>query len=192
VTRFDDVALDLTGIPSGLVAVTGPHGEGKTTLLDALGPAALYRRLSTRAGPLKDWCTRRDACLDLEVEHAGSHWRCLVAIDPSAKGGVGIERATLYRDGVALTGGNVTDYDVAIGEHFPTRALFLASAFGAQDRGGSFLSLDVPARKRLFVSMLGLGGLQGIADRAGDERKRLDLVLVDVSREREASTRDDT
>ena len=182
-TRFDEpVTLDLSGL-SGMVAITGDHGEGKTTLLDALGGIPLYRRMSTRPGRLREWCTRRDSRIELAARCRGRDWRMVLAVDPRGRGGEGEERAVLYEDGTATGGGNVTDYDAAIASRFPPRSVFLASAFGAQNRGGSFLALDVPERKRLFGVLLGLGELEDLAARAGARRRALDddLDRVDAA-----------
>ncbi|MCC6346199.1 MAG: AAA family ATPase, partial [Nitrospirales bacterium] len=43
----DEIDIDLSRLPKGLIAITGPIGSGKTTLLDNLHP---YRIMPYRAG----------------------------------------------------------------------------------------------------------------------------------------------
>lgn len=44
---LDEIEVDLSSL-SGLVALAGPNGHGKTTLLENLSP---YRGLASRKGP---------------------------------------------------------------------------------------------------------------------------------------------
>jgi exonuclease SbcC len=177
ITRFaDPLDLDLTSAPEGLIALVGGNGAGKTTLLDCLGPAPLFRALSTRAGSLKDHCTARDAVVELEVAFAGRRYRHRVQVDPDFSAGRGKEEAFLFEDGVPLCAGRVTDYDELIERIYPPKAVFFASAFAAQNRKGNFLELDMRGRKDLFASLLGLSHLQTLAERAGAARRPLDAI----------------
>jgi len=175
ITRYaSPVELDLSELPPGLVAVRGGNGEGKTTLLDVLGPAPLYRTMSSRPGSLKDWASSRDAEIDLELAFMGRTYRLLVNVDPGASGGRGKEEAFLFEDGQPITAGRVSDYDEAVARIFPAQSVFMAAAFAAQDRGGNFFALTVPERKALFARLLGLGELERLAERAAAQRKILD------------------
>lgn len=178
-----DLDLDLTACPPGLVAVVGPNGAGKSTLLDLLGPAPLHLALATKPGPLKDYC-RGNATLDVTIDYAGHTYRHLVQVEPDALGGRGRTRAWLYQDGVPLgdggTDGGVTAYEQAVARVYPTRDVFYASAFSAQDKRGNFFALTVPERKDLFGRLLGLGELQRLTESAGTKRKMLDAKLWEV------------
>lgn len=184
-TRYrEPLELDLSTIPPGLVAIVGGNGEGKTTLMDALGPVPLYRRFSTRPGALKDGCGDRDTQVDLSLAYRGRTYRLLVNVDPQAAGGAGKQEAYLFEDGVPMTqNGRVSDYDEAIAAVFPPREVFLASAFGAQSKAGSFLSLDMKGRKDLFAELLGLGHLQTLAERSAAGRRPLDAIAADLERD---------
>lgn len=165
VTRFaDGIDLDL-GSVSGLVAVVGPNGAGKTTLMEALLPAALYREMPARGTTLAASCPG-PAVLDLTLEHDGASWRLLHQLDPTANGGRGRAEAILYRDGVPLTGGRLTDFDEEVGRRFPTRDVVLASVFAAQGGIGSFATLAPRERRDLLAKILGLDELQQLAARA--------------------------
>lgn len=188
ITRYHDpVELDLSELPPGLVAVRGGNGEGKTTLLDMLGPAPLYRTMSSRPGGLKDWASRADAEIDLELAYMGHHYRLKIEIDPTARGGQGKEEAFLFVDGVPKTSKLVEEYDEMIegprgpdkvrrGGIFPPEAVFKAAAFAAQNRSGNFFGMTVPQRKALFARLLALDDLERLASRAADQRKILDAA----------------
>lgn len=193
-----EVSVDLAAL-SGLVAVTGDVGQGKSTLLDILAPIALYRRFSTRTSALKDRASARDCEIDVTIAHAGSVWRMLIQVDPQFSGGRGKEEAYLWRDGVALNSGKVTEFDdlvqgvrgpdgVRRGGFFPPESVFFSSAFAIQQtRAGKgsagFFGMDVPGRKALFAYLIGLERIQELARRAGDHRKRLDAKIGDVDRD---------
>ncbi len=50
ITRFrEEIVLDLAALPEGLIAVVGGNGVGKTTIMEAMAPAALYRTLPSRS-----------------------------------------------------------------------------------------------------------------------------------------------
>lgn len=175
------IDLDLSAIPPGLVSIIGPNGVGKTTLLDMMSGGPIYRQLSTRSKSLQTWCTGRDAEIDLTTSFQGREYRLLVQIDTQAAGGAGKQEAWIWEDGVPLTQfGRTTDYDEAIKRIFPSRSLFLASAFGAQNKAGTFFSLDLPERKDLFARLLGLEHMQRLAERAGAGRRPLDAIAAQL------------
>jgi exonuclease SbcC len=190
-TRFTSrLDLDLSEAPPGIIAITGGNGEGKTTLLDALAPAALFRGLSTRPGSLKEHCNRRDSFIDLEMEFGGRTYRHKLTIDPDAAGGRGKEEAFLYEDGVPVTDRLAKAYDEAVERIYPSRAVFFASAFAAQNRTGNFLQLPMVERKELFATLLGLGHLQTLSERSGAGRRPLDAVAARLDEEAAALIRD--
>ena len=71
---LDEIDLDLSNI-SGLVALDGPNGHGKTTVLDNMHP---YACLASRAGALTHHVYMRDSFRDLEVEYQGDVYRFLI------------------------------------------------------------------------------------------------------------------
>lgn len=190
-TRFSaPLTLDLTTAPPGLIAITGGNGEGKTTLLDALAPAALFRSLSTRPGPLKEHCTRRDSMIELDMEYGGRVYRHRLTIDPDAAGGRGKEEAFLFEDGVPVSDRLVKSYDEAVARIYPSQAVFFASAFAAQNRTGNFLQLSMTDRKELFATLLGLGHLQTLSERSGAGRRPLDAIAARLDEDAAALARD--
>ena len=190
-TRFrDPVDLDLDELPPGLVAVCGPNGAGKTSLMEAMGPAALYRSLPSYGGRLLDYCTERDSTVDVTFDHGGSTYRIVHQLDPEHGGGRGKAEAFLYCDGTPLVNGRVRDFDEAIARLFPSSPVFLASAYAAQGGAGNWLGLSAVGRRDLFAELLGLGRLQDLAGRSREHRKQLDAAGGELER-RETAWRTD-
>lgn len=214
VTRFhDSISLDLDQLPDGLVAVAGPNGSGKTTIMESMACLPLFLELPSRPGHLRDRVNRRDAFVELIHDYAGRTWRHLVQIDPGTgrsgarleaylwEAASGADASTWDEEGAWLpvdgypTPGRVTDYREALnGLGFPDQAVFLAGAFAVHTGAGNFLELTTAERRELFVSMLGIEGYQRLADRAKDARKPLDAALgelqeleADLARDRETA-----
>lgn len=181
--RFlDPVRLDLTAVPSGLIAVTGENGAGKTTLLEAV-PAALYRTFLSR-GDLVDYATGRDSYVDVQLTVEGrGRYRARVNVDGVKRASDAVLEQELA-DGtrVRVNDGRVSTYDTAVGGHFPTKELLLASAFAAQNKAGSFIALDRKARKGLFMRLLGIERYDAMSATA-----RQAATLVDETRAQIAS-----
>lgn len=166
--RFrDELVLDLRDVPAGLVAIVGSNGEGKTTLLEA-PLAALYRSFPSREKELSAYATDRDSFIDLECAIDGRGlYHARVSVDGVKRGSDAVLEAVLP-DGqrAVLNDGKVSTYDAAIAKTFPARELMLASAFAAQNKAGSFISLDKKTRKQLFMQLLGIERYQTMSDTA--------------------------
>lgn len=134
-----EVSLDLASLPSGLVAICGETGMGKTTILDNMHP---YRIMPFKIRKAKDWspgafsfydvCEGPDACKDLVFDMGGREYRSLLLIDADRKK----QEAYLYEMGptgwVALNDGKVKTYDEAIERVVGSPTLFFSSVFRAQ------------------------------------------------------------
>lgn len=173
VTRFTDrLTLDLEHLPPGLVCFEGPNGEGKTTIMEALGPAALWRRWPSKPGTMLDNMHGRKARLHLVTDHAGHRYEIELVGDTK----VGNLDAYLRCDGAAITGPRCPDFDDEVqgpmvnkrrtGGRFPAELVFMASAYAAQNGAGNFRSLDKADRRDLFSALLGNEHLQRQAERA--------------------------
>lgn len=187
------VDLQLRELPPGLVAVVGPNGKGKTTLLEASGPAPLFRQLPARnnADPI-DLAIGRDSFLDLEysVEGLGA-FRARLNLD-GPKGQTDAVLEVILSDGTraALNDGKRSTYDAVIKSRFPSFDLFINSAFAAQGRGDEFTRRKPSARKDLFTEFLALQDLLRMAAAAGeaaelaaDSRLRLTAQIEALERD---------
>lgn len=166
--RFrDEVSLDLTDVPAGLVAIVGENGSGKTTLLEA-ALAAIYREFPSRGKELFEYATDRDSFLDLQLAIDGRGvYRARVNVDGVRRGADAVLE-TIQPDGrrVPLNDGKVTTFDQVIAREFPSKAQLLASAFAAQNKSGSFISLDKKARKQLFMELLAIDHYEAMSSTA--------------------------
>jgi exonuclease SbcC len=186
--RFTDpVTLDFREIPPGLIALRGPIGEGKTTLLEA-PLACLLRSLPSRNGKLTTYATGRDSYLELEFSVSGrGAYRIRVNLD-GVKDGSDAIIETINADGskTVLNDGKVTTFDQVIAREFPSKELLLASAFSAQNKRGNFIGKKPAERKDLFTELLGLKALERMSDTA----KTL-VGFIDQSRARVQAVRDE-
>lgn len=169
VLRFAErVDLDLRDLPAGLIAFTGPNGEGKTTTLET-PLAALYREFPSRADrELVDYVNRTDGYVDITFELEGQGlYRAHVSLDgPHRKSEATLQRILPGGETAFLNDGKLTTYDAAVSRYLPPKALMLASVFAAQNRNGSFVSTDRKGRKQLFSVLLGLDHYDALAERA--------------------------
>ena len=183
INSLRDLDVDLSAVPPGLCAVVGDNGEGKTTLLECMLPAPVWLTMPTRLGALADSATGRDSLIDLTHLHGGTTYRHVVNIDkgPSERSRPTTE-AYLYVDGQPVNDGKLGTYAEQVAKWLPPQHLVLASSFAAQDGAGSFGQLDVHGRRKLFRAMLGLDGLQAMADRATKHRRPLDALTSQLDR----------
>jgi DNA repair protein SbcC/Rad50 len=179
---FEDREFDFCALSGDVIAVCGPNGVGKSTLLDAIA-AALWRFFPSRPGALYPYCHGRDASIGLHFSYDGQPYRSLLSIDADAAR----MEAWLFRNGEAITqSGKTTEYDEAVARRFGTASIALASVFAAQTKRGAFLSLPKADRKSLFVTMLGLDHLQEISDAAGAKEREARAELAGLEGELKA------
>jgi exonuclease SbcC len=145
---LDDVSIDFGGFQSGIIALVGPNGSGKTTILENLHP---YLQLASREGSLSNHFRLRDSYRDFTFELAGHTYRSYILIDAkTAK-----TEAYLYRDGQPLNDGKVNTYKAEIEKLLGSPELFFRSIFSCQN-AESITSLTAGKRKELFMELLGL------------------------------------
>lgn len=144
----DQIELDLSGL-SGLIALTGRNGAGKTTVLEQLQP---FPQVVSRPAPaLKNHVYLRDSEKELCFRLGGHDYRSLVKIDSQS----GRAEGYLWRDGAPAVKGKITDFTTAITGLFGTPDLFFQSVFCAQ--GSAKISDLRPAEfKRLMAEFLRL------------------------------------
>lgn len=200
----DTFELDLREL-SGIVAVVGKNGSGKTTAMDA-GPASLYgagvqnRAFASREGTLHQYATSRDAYIDATWQLDGiGTFRARTNVDPQRRTMEAVleqilpdgRRVPLNPDGKVVT------FKAAVAERFPSLRSILASAYASQNKRGSFGELGQKERMELFAELADLAHLEeraatakrctevadGIAARI---RAALDILARDASPDRVA------
>ena len=163
------VELDLEALGPGLIAIVGGNGVGKTTLMELMAPATLYRTFPSYRETAGQHVAPgvSDAFSALDFELGGSVYQARIDVDPTFSRGRGKAEGSLayHGDGgsaALLAGPLVREYDEAIAALLPSSDLFLASVFAAQKSAG-FFGLPKGDRKRLFVEMLAIGHLDDLA-----------------------------
>lgn len=140
----DTITLDFSNLPTGLIAIIGENGRGKTTLMDNMHP---YRIMPYKLRDSRDWstgafsyyeeCYGRDGLKDLVFEENGVRYRSLLYIDSERRkteAFVFVDNNgewVPYND--AVKDGKTGPYDQAIEEICGSPTLFFSSRFRSQD-----------------------------------------------------------
>lgn len=193
VLRFHDpVTLNFRDLPSGLVAIVGANGEGKTTLMDAPFGAA-FRHFPSRDGELFDYATRTDAHIEqtFELEGRGTFRARLNLDGPHRKSEAVLSK--IHPDGHVQTlttkNDRLATFDEEIAKILPPMSDLLASVFAAQNRRGGFSALDRKGKRDLFASLLGLDHIEAMAERARQAVSRVSLEADRLSARQEILNR---
>jgi len=173
----DEVALDLDAYEPGLLALCGPNGVGKSTLIENLHP---YTQMLTRDGALPKHFCLKDSRRELRFtdERTGAEYRALILIDPTLA--TPKTECYLYRDGEPLCTGRVKEYEELVDSLFGSLGIFVKSAFVAQKppKGHPDIADATPAeRKALFRELGGLDYLQTYAEAAKARADAIDTAL---------------
>lgn len=190
-----EVTVHAADLPPGLIAIRGPNGHGKTTLLE-VPLAAAFRAFPSRPDrpgrTLMDYAATSDAYLACAFDLEGrGQFRIRVAIDgPRRKTSAVLVFVNADGREQALNDGKVSSFDQAIAALLPPPELLLASVFGAQTQRGSFVSLGMAERKQLFAQLLGLRHLEEMAARAKQAERLVADALVPLRAQRPLLARD--
>ena len=205
----DEVFIDFSCLPGGLIAIVGSNGSGKTTILDNCHP---YRLMPYKCRKAKDWtpgsfsfydqCFGSDAAKELIFKMAGTTYKALVLIDvPRRK-----QEAYLYRDDGAagwfpLNDGKTKTYDEAVERVVGSPSLFFTSVFRSQ--GAKNLSDYTRGDIMGIISeLLNVDHIKAQSDKArkvadalkavvATEQSKLDLLQEDLQRVGDLSARVD-
>lgn len=135
----DEIFIDLATLPEGLIAITGPNGMGKTTVMDNLTPFRLMP-FKIRKSPVwspgafsfYDQTFGPDACKELVFEMGGIDYRSLILIDADRRR----QECYLYRSEsdqwVPVNDGKSRTYDEAIEKVCGSPQLFFTSVYRCQ------------------------------------------------------------
>ena len=194
----DEIEIDLTALDDAeLVAVTGPNGKGKTTLLDNMHP---YRIMPSRAScySIKSFSfydhTCGEAKKELDWSHDGQSYRSIVVI----KGGIKSKKQECYLqvkegdqyipvefDGGLISDGKTDTYDKCVEHILGSPELFFTAAFACQGRKSlaDYPNADI---KMMMSDLLGLEHLQKMSKDANTvatgAKNKLEAVRTQLNR----------
>lgn len=190
------IKVDLTTIPqeAQLVAITGPNGCGKTTIMDNLHPYRTMPSHSTKLGVTGfsywDHINAATARKELEWEHHGMRYKTILSFRSTGK----TQKTDCYLQQweatsstwvkVSLPNGLTSDgktdtYDRCVEAIMGPAETFFTSDFAAQMRKplSSYKNSEI---KSLLASMLNLGDCQERAAKANMIGKMLKVKLDDL------------
>ena len=148
--NLDEISLDFSNL-SGLIALSGENGNGKTSIMDCLHP---YRQLSSRAGALQRHVFLRDSIKELCFEFAGDSYRTLIKIDSDSDRTEGF----IWKNNEPQVNGKVSEYDKYVVNLFGSSQLFFSSVFCAQN-AEKISDMTTSELKKLFSEFLRLDRL---------------------------------
>jgi DNA repair protein SbcC/Rad50 len=175
-----EVSIDFDSLPGdgAIIAFVGPNGCGKTHLLEASGPATVFRKFVsyTEETAFIDHVRGDAGFSELAFSIAGERYVARVQCDPAKKK----TEAYLIRGEQPIAGPLVTEYDAAIAKLIPPWELFIASVFAAPAGIGSFFQLSKKDRKDLFTAMLGIAHYQELSEAASRRAQEMLRALESV------------
>ncbi|MCK5607585.1 hypothetical protein KAR91_37220 [Candidatus Pacearchaeota archaeon] len=194
---LEEIFIDLTKLPPGLIAVVGPNGKGKTTILDNLQP---YRMMPYKMKKCKNWTPAafsyydqfygNDGLIELIFQMMdGKRYRKYILIDAERKK----QEAYLYeeisgewkpfeRPGIAKSDGKTATYDAAIEAVCGSPSLFFTSVFRSQ--GAKNLSDYTRGEiMEIIAELLNIGHIKEQGAKASEVEKHLKaLISLDNSK----------
>lgn len=167
-----------------LVAITGPNGSGKTTIMDNLTPYRLMPSKTEKPTPsgfsYYDHMSAPTALKELEWEHEGQRYRTSITLKTSGRTREQKAYLHVWQDGgwkpVKLDGlesdGKTDTYDECIVRLLGEPEVFFASQFSAQGKR-SLASYTNGEIKTLMSGMLNLDSIRSMGARANQVAKLL-------------------
>ena len=183
----DEIAIDFDSYDTGLIALTGENGKGKTTLIENCHP---YPQLLTRKDKLQEQFRLRNSFREVIYRDRDSKRmvKCLIQIDGETKSGSCNYFAYTSDDNgktwnaVPGVDKNLKPYEDFIAQTFGPIELYLRTAFITQRPTKNLPDLtDATAgeKKTLFVELAGIDYLQKFADAANEKVKSNENLVHD-------------
>lgn len=177
--KKDEVSINFDSFDSGLIALTGDNGKGKTTLIENCHP---YPKMLTRKDKLQEQFRLRDSFREVVYRDrdTGRMVKCVIQVDGETKSGSCNYFAYDSYDGgkswSAVPGldKNLKPYEEFVEATFGPLELYLRTAFITQRPTKNLPDLtDATAgeKKTLFVELAGIDYLQKFSEAANDRVK---------------------
>ncbi|PKN36717.1 MAG: hypothetical protein CVU62_13365 [Deltaproteobacteria bacterium HGW-Deltaproteobacteria-2] len=149
-----EIEIDFSEV-TGLVALAGDNGRGKSTVLENMTP---YNTLASRSGALFNHVYTRDAEKEYSFTYKGNHYRTLLKIDCHS----GKSEGFIYKNGSTKseTTSKIREYNKYISDLLGSEAMFFNSVFCAQN-SKKLSDMTEGEFKGLLVEFLNLDKLAG-------------------------------
>lgn len=180
----DEIHIDLSSLPDGLVAITGKNGAAKTTIIDNLQP---FRVMPFRASQSIADMVYGDGEKELVWEHGGNTYRSLLKVNGRTREMVSIlDEMKEGGSWQTIIDGRNNDYDAEVEKILGiSEKMFFITRFRSQD-ARSFASFKKNDFREVFESMISeLGYLVEVSQRAKEKRQQADSALAAAQKELE-------
>ncbi|MBI1939151.1 MAG: hypothetical protein HYS25_13665 [Ignavibacteriales bacterium] len=182
----DEIEIEFEKFHSGLIALTGRNGSGKTTVMENLHP---YRQMVSRDGSLQAHFFLKDSYRVLIFQVGDCFYKSQILIDALT----GASEAYLFQylddplggDNIScepLNDGKLTTYDTEIEKLLGTPELFFNSVFSGQKSKG-IAELKSADRRKLFYELLNLNSYETYLEKAKAELKKKEIKLAELEGE---------
>jgi len=184
--RKDEIDIDFEAMGEGVLALIGPNGYGKSTILENLHA---WTMLLTRDGILKDHFRLRDSARELWFTDLRTGWKYRALINIRADIASGAAEYFLFVDKGAgeepLPGvdGRLKPYEEAIGALWGSLEMYLQTAFQAQKATKYAPDLGQATqgqRKALFAELAGIDYLERYRKTCKERADTLDARLREL------------
>jgi exonuclease SbcC len=184
----EEVEIDFSNFQSGLIALTGRNGSGKTTVMENLHP---YRQMVSRDGSLQSHFFLKDSYRSLDFEFNGRSYRSKILIDALTGGSEAYLLELKDNTTFALNDGKLTTYDKAIEDLLGSPELFFNSVFSGQKSKG-IAELKPADRRKLFYELLNLNSYEVYLEESKLKLKLCENDLAKIEGEIKALQQDQT
>jgi exonuclease SbcC len=159
-----EIEIDFSQFTSGLIALFGKIGRGKTTIIENLHP---YRTLVSKDGNLADHFELKDSYRIVDFDYGDKTYSAQIYIDGETKKQEAYLFEVTPERNKPLNDGKVSTYDKEIESIFGTETIFFNSNFSAQKSKG-ISGLKADKRRELFYEILLLNQYQFYAKEIKD------------------------
>lgn len=168
---IDDITIDFSVLPDGIIAFKAPNGKGKTTIMDNMHPYRIMpskvKKYTPDSFSYYDECYGENACREFICRFGGKLYRTLINIDATKRK----QEAYLYEEGTngawypLNPDGKTGSYDKVVEDIFGSPEMFFTSIFRAQNAKplSDYAKGDI---KDLFTELFGNEWIKNLAKKA--------------------------